>query len=224
MKAKSITQRAITRFMRVFFYLLYEPMSCSYDLIAWIVSWGRWKEWGFTTLPYLKGPCVLELGHGPGHLQVALHGKGISALGIDASRQMGRQAYRQISKHGYIPQLIYGYAQMLPFCDLTYDQIVATFPTEYIYEDKTLAEAYRVLKNGGTFVVLPAAWITGKSWIDRTTAQLFRVTGQSPDWASLPHWESQWLEPFNRVGFQTEVEMITRKSWSLLIILAHKIV
>ena len=181
MKTKSFPQRAITRFMRVFFYLLYQPMSWSYDSVAWIVSGGRWKEWGLTVLPYLNGTCVLEIGHGPGHLQVALHKKEISTFGIDASQQMGSQAYRRISKHDYIPQLNHAYAQAIPVRDKSFDQIVATFPTVYIYDGKTLAETYRVLKDGGTFVVLPAAWITGKGLTDRALAQLFRVTGQAPE-------------------------------------------
>lgn len=216
MNDKPFTHRFFTRLMRVFFYLLYQPMAWSYDLVAALVSWGRWKDWVMMVQPYLKGPRVLEMGHGPGHLQVALHGKGISAFGIDASRQMGQQAKKRISKLEYTPRLISGYAQTLPFPDGCFDQIVATFPTEYIYTQEALREVNRTLRIGGTLVVLPTAWITGKRLVDRGTAALFRVTGQAPDW------DPQWLEPFAKAGFQPEVEMITRKSWSLVIILAHK--
>lgn len=216
MSPESPTHSLLTRLMRVFFYLLYQPMSWSYDLVAWIVSWGRWKDWVMMTCPYLKGPYILELGHGPGHLQVALHGKSIYLFGIDASQQMGRQAKQRISKSGNYHQLACGYAQKLPFLDSSFDQIVSTFPTDYIYAQETLEEIHRTLKVGGKLVVLPTAWITGKRLIDRGTANLFRVTGKASAW------DPKWLVPFQKAGFQPEVEMITRKSWSLVIILAHK--
>ena len=129
---------------------------------------------------------------------------------------MGQLAKRRISRQGHTPCLVRGYAQNHPFPDGYFDQIVATFPTEYIYTQETLKETYRTLKPRGTLVVLPTAWITGERLIDRSTAALFRVTGQAPDW------DPQWLEPFTKAGLQPEVEMITRKSWALVIILAHK--
>lgn len=209
-------QKLIARFMRAFFYLLYQPMAWSYDLVAALVSWGRWKQWVFSVLPYLEGPRVLEIGHGPGHLLIALQSKGVTTLGLDASRQMGKQARKRLTKRRYTPCLIRGYAQILPFSDEIFDQVVATFPTEYIYSAESLAEIYRTLKSGSTLVVLPAAWITGKRLLDRGTATLFRITGQAPEW------DEKWLEPFFKAGFDSRAEMIRHNSWSLVIILAQK--
>jgi ubiquinone/menaquinone biosynthesis C-methylase UbiE len=61
----------IQRFMRVFFHLLYHPFAFTYDLVAAVVSFGHWKDWGMTVLPFIEGTRILELGHGPGHLQRA---------------------------------------------------------------------------------------------------------------------------------------------------------
>ena len=216
MTVRSISRHIVARFMRAFFYLLYQPMAWSYDFVAAAVSLGRWHEWVMTVLPYLKGVRILEIGHGPGHLQAALHSRGITVFGIDASRQMGRLTRRRIMEQDHTPLLSRGYAQRLPFPDQSFDQIIATFPTEYIYAQETLADAYRALKPGGTLVVLPAAWITGKRLIERTAASLFRVTGQSPAQ------DRPWSEPFLKAGFQTETDLITGKSWSLIIISAHK--
>ena len=75
------------RFLRFFFHQLYHGFAWTYDFVAASVSIGRWRGWVLTALPYLEGPRVLELGHGPGHLQLALFESGLAPLGLDASRQ-----------------------------------------------------------------------------------------------------------------------------------------
>jgi ubiquinone/menaquinone biosynthesis C-methylase UbiE len=202
--------------MRVFFSLLYQPMAWSYDLVADFVSWGRWNDWVLSVLPYLNGPNILEIGYGPGHLQIALKRKALRVFGIDASFQMGQQAQRRIQKQDFTPHLICGCAQHLPYPDKIFDQVVATFPTNYIFSEESLRGVYSILKPGGILVVLPTAWITGKQWADRGTALLFRITGQSPDW------DSQRLKPFDDQGFQTDLIKVQRESWSVAIILATK--
>ena len=92
--------RYLAASLNTFFHLLYHQFAWTYDWVAAIVSLGRWKDWISATLPYLDGPLVLEIGHGPGHLQVALQAKGIQAVGLDASAQMGRQADRCRSAAG----------------------------------------------------------------------------------------------------------------------------
>ena len=206
----------IARVLRVFFYLLYQPMAWSYDLVAALVSAGRWKTWIFSVLPYLKGARILEIGHGPGHLQAALQQNGIPALGLDASSQMGRQAANRLRKMGLTPRLTCGYAQHLPFPAEAFDQIVSTFPSEYIATPETLAECYRTIKPGGELLVLPTAWITGQSLIDRGLAALFRITNQAPNW------DERWLALFSKAGFQPQVVQIRKKSWQLVIIRARK--
>ncbi|MCL5428446.1 MAG: methyltransferase domain-containing protein [Chloroflexi bacterium] len=185
----------LTRFLIFFFYLLYQPLAWSYDLVAWLVSLGRWKTWVYTSLPELSGPRVLELGHGPGHLQQALHRQGIQVFGIDRSPQMARIAYRRISRGGAAPKLVRASAEHLPFTGHVFDQLVATFPSEYIVQPATLSEARRVLISGGKLVVLPVAWIRGNRLWERLAAWLFRVTGQAPDWDSL------FSDPLRKAGF-----------------------
>ena len=58
----------IQRFMRFFFHLLYHPFAFTYDLVAATVSFGDWKNWVYSILPFINGTRILELGHGPGHL------------------------------------------------------------------------------------------------------------------------------------------------------------
>ena len=167
--------------MRFFFYHFYHGLSWTYDLVAAIVSVGRWRDWGKTVLPHLSRGRVLELGFGPGHLQSALTSAGFQAIGIDESRQMCRQAARNLLKNGHPANLSLGYAQTLPFASGVFDSVVATFPSEYIAAPETLAEAGRVLKDDGRLVVALSAHFHGASLPDKAADWLFQITGQGQD-------------------------------------------
>jgi len=202
----------LARFLRVFFHLLYHPLAWTYDLVSWTVSLGRWKDWVESVVPYIEGTYVLELGHGPGHLQRILRSFDLFAVGLDESRQMGVLAKRNLIQSGYTQaNLIRGLGQHLPFSSETFDTLIATFPTEYIFEERTLLEMRRILKNGGRFVVLPVAWVTGSGILDRFAAWLFRVTGQAP---SDLNQEAIYrlVEPFEKVGFQSQIQQVEVKS------------
>ena len=211
------TNRLISTLLRFFFYLLYGSLAWTYDWVAGFVSQGLWQEWVLEVAADCHGPKVLELGHGPGHLQKALYEKGIWICGIDSSRQMGRLAHKRLKKSGLEPNLVNGFAQYLPFASGSFAQVVATFPTEYIVDACTLKEVRRVLKLGGELVVMPVAWITGKRFLERAAAYLFHVTGQAPEW------DDRALDPVRETGFKVEIERRKLKSSELLIIHARKI-
>ncbi len=208
--------RPLAFFLRIAYRLLYREMAWTYDAVAATVSLGRWKQWVFTALPYLPGPRVLELGHGPGHLQAALHKAGVHAVGLDASPQMSRQARRRLLRAGMEAHLARGLAQTMPFANGTFRQVAATFPSEYIFKAETWAEIFRVLETGGEAIVMPFAWITGRKPLDRGAAWLFRVTGESPEW------NDRWLTPIRQAGFRVSVEWLDLASSCVLLIRAVK--
>lgn len=212
----------LSRFLRIFFHLLYHPFAWTYGLVSWTVSLGRWKDWIESVVPFIQGTRVLELGHGPGHLQRILRDLGLLAVGLDESRQMGFLAKRNLSQSGYTQNnLIRGLGQALPFPAGAFETVVATFPTEYIFEAGTLSEAQRVLINGGRLIVLPVAWVTGSGLLDKSAAWLFRVTGQAPSDLSREA-TKQMMEPFVRAGFQVQIEQLEVKSSLVLIVVADK--
>ncbi|MEW6402461.1 MAG: methyltransferase domain-containing protein [Chloroflexota bacterium] len=209
------------RIMRAVFYLLYHPFAFTYDLIAATVSLGRWKDWVYSIIPFIEGTRLLELGHGPGHLQRILRDHGLATVGLDESAPMGTLAKERLRKSGHSNiNLVRAISQNLPFPDRSFQTVVSTFPSEYIFDPRTLVEVRRCLFDGGRLVVLPVAWHVGQKVVERFLAWLFHFTGESPrlDEVILEHiWR-----PIEQAGFQVEIKKIEVKSSLLLIIIAVK--
>ena len=201
----------ITQFMRLFFNLLYHPFAFTYDLVAYVVSFGQWQNWGKSIVPFIEGTRILELGHGPGHLQRFLVNRSLTLLAIDESAQMGKIAKQRI---GESQKLTRALAQSLPFQGNSFDGVISTFPTEYIFNQKTLAEVKRVLRNNGRLIVLPAAWPKSPllKW-------LYKITGESPSELNEAL-IARFKQPFILAGFTTDVETIEVKSSVVLIVIA----
>jgi ubiquinone/menaquinone biosynthesis C-methylase UbiE len=217
----SLIERAIYGGLRLFFRLLYHEFAWSYDFVSAAVSRGQWQRWIRATLPYLSGPRVLELGPGPGHLQIALHENSIEVHGLEASRQMAQRAARSARQKGYSSQVVIGLAQWAPYASEVFNQVVATFPTDYIIHPRTIQEIYRMLTPGGCLVLLPFAWITGKSPLEQALAALFRITHQSPPKAEekLLQESAQFLE---EVGLDAHSEIIPLDGSKVLLVIARK--
>lgn len=216
MALSPLSHKLFSHFLLIFFNLLYHQFAWAYDYVAGIVSLGMWKEWVSSVLPDLEGPRVLEIGYGPGHLQVELNQKEIGTFGLDLSSQMARLANRRLIKYGFTPSITLSRAQHLPYTSHSFNQLVSTFPSEFIFDHLTLAEAYRVLIPGGRLVLLPVAWIKDGSRLERIASWFFRTTGQSPEW------DDRFTEPLITAGFMLQVEKRTCKSATLLVINAHK--
>ena len=208
--------------MRFFFRQLYHSFAPTYDFVAAIVSFGSWADWVFSILPFIAGTRILELGHGPGHLQRILLNRGLFAVGIDESAQMGTIAKRRLRRshtdlNSAQGKLTRALAQKIPFASESFDSILSTFPSEYIFDMQTLSEAHRVLRNHGRLIVLLAAWPKNP-----LLAWLFKVTGQSPSEVheSIKLKTKEFLAhtEFNKL----EVQIVEVKSSNLLIVIASK--
>jgi ubiquinone/menaquinone biosynthesis C-methylase UbiE len=126
---------------------------------------------------------------------------------------MIRLAKRRI---GINQKLTRGIAQHLPFASESFSSIISTFPTDYIFDSKTLSEIKRCLRSKGRLIVLPAAFPS-----NRFLKWLYKVTGESPE-ALDESIKSKTKEPFVKAGFQTEVQILDVKSSRLLIVIANK--
>jgi ubiquinone/menaquinone biosynthesis C-methylase UbiE len=180
---------------------------------------GQWKNWVYSILPFIKGTRILELGHGPGHLQRILlaqppvGNQSLVSVAIDESAPMGILAKRRL---GNSHRLTRALAQKIPFASASFDSIVSTFPSEYIFDMQTLSEAHRVLRSRGRLIVLLAAWPKNP-----LLAWLFKVTGQSPSDA-YDSLKSKIKESLAQADFETEVQIVEVKSGNLLVVIAEK--
>ena len=217
---KTCIASGLVPLLRIFFNLLYHQFAWSYDIVSGIVSIGMWNEWIKSVLPELAGQRILELGHGPGHLQISLLQKGKLVAGIDLSPQMGHISGKRIRKANLQPLLVNGASQRLPFPDNSFNQIVSTFPTQYIFSTNTIEEIYRVLNTYGEFIILPVAWITGGNLLHKMAAWLFKVTGESTELDEEKL--SSDLSQFERFGFSTEFEIRELENSQVLILRGKK--
>lgn len=214
------TRNGLRKLLEVFYRLLYHQFAWSYDLVSWTVSLGQWKRWIRSPLPHLKEGTLLELGFGPGHLQLAAQHDQRLVLGLDPSPQMGKIASKRLSRQGVRPNLTRGDARQIPFDDQSIDQVVATFPSEYFLDPRTLQEIYRVLTPGGSLVVVPMAWIRGKTPIHKLLGWLFKITGQNFE-EDHPNFRAG-LALLSQAGFDVVTTIIDYPHSKALMILAAK--
>ncbi len=120
---------------------------------------GQWRVWQRLVLSRLHGHDVLELGCGLGDLLADMSEAGYACLAVERSPQMveaaqGTLQRRKLSKK---TSVIQGSVQYLPFSNASFDTVVSTFPSEYIYDPNTIAEVERVLRPGGRLIVVEGA-------------------------------------------------------------------
>lgn len=202
MKASQILARTVHGAVRIVLDLLYTRCAWGYDAVAWLVSFGRWREWQQVGLLALPAGPVLELGHGPGHLLRQRLFAGLPSVGLDRSPQMGRMALRRLRKAQLAARLVRAEAQALPFAGETFDGLLATFPTEYILDRRTLAEARRVLRPGAALVVIAGVQIAPHTLPERLLERLYRFTGETPPSPDT------WALPSDVDGLRLQVETV----------------
>lgn len=195
-----------TAILAFIFNRLYAELAWSYDAVSWVASGGRWRVWQRQALPLLRGPDVLEIGVGPGHLLAELDARGFHAVGLDRSPAMLRRARQRGTVVG-------GDARALPFAPDSFDSILVTFPSGYIYGVAFWAEIARVLRPGGAVVILEGASSQTRLWpglLENVTA------GLSGDRSSRAEGETAVDLPV--AGFRAR-RVVKTGSWGAIVLL-----
>jgi ubiquinone/menaquinone biosynthesis C-methylase UbiE len=190
-------------FLKLAFHLLYNQLAWTYDLVAWIVSFGQWGAWRRTATLFFQDGPVLELGYGTGSLMSDMAEHSLVATGLDLSPYMARLARQRLLKQEVMPRLVLGEARYLPFPDAAFANVVATFPTDFILEAQSLSSVARVLQPGGYLVIVAMGYLEGPGPLRRFVEWLYRVTGQR----EIP--EPKPLSRLQEFGFETRWEDAT---------------
>ena len=207
------------RLVRFGFRLLYHEMAFSYDWVSWWVSrgdWQRWQESAVRFLPSASEGQLLELAHGTGDLQITLKRAGYQTIAYDFSAQMGRITRAKLIKQSFVPVLVRGRGQELPFQAESFRAIVCTFPTDFIVHADTLSEVWRVLQPVGRLVIVLNGTLKRDVILSRFIEWLYRITGQRE--ARLPDWQAH----FAQFGFAVRFEEVTWERSTAQLFIAEK--
>src|SRR5436189_4396668 len=141
-----------------FFETLYKNRYL-YRFASTVPFAGQWRIWQRLVLPRITGHDVLELGCGLGDLLVDMITAGYDCRAVEQSPQMVAAARDTLQRHKLSEKnwVLPGSAQRLPFTSASFDTVVSTFPSEYIYDPDTIAEVARVLRPGGRLIIIEGA-------------------------------------------------------------------
>jgi ubiquinone/menaquinone biosynthesis C-methylase UbiE len=166
------------RLLKLAFYLLYHQLAWSYDVVAWLVSFGQWAGWRRLALRLTRPGPTLELAYGTGGLFVDMLDRGYHPVGIDLSPYMARLAGNRLRRRGLPASISRARAQGLPFPAGKFSNIIATFPTPYIFDPETLAEIERVMHSEGRLIIVMEGQLQGLRPLRALIDWLYIITNQ----------------------------------------------
>ena len=140
---------------------MFNNIAGNYDFLNHFLSAGIdiiWRRKAISLLKAARPKLMLDVATGTGDSAIeALRLKPDKIVGVDISEGMLAVGREKLAKKGLAHkiELQYGDSENLPFADNTFDAITVAFGVRNFENlEKGLAEMHRVLKPGGTAVVL----------------------------------------------------------------------
>lgn len=187
------------------------------------MAWGLWRipETGLRALGDPRGRDILELGCGAARWSIALAKKGARAVGLDLSSAQLAHAGRLVRASERKVRLVRGNAELLPFCDRTFDVVFCDWGAmTFCDPHRTVPEVSRVLRPGGRLVFAtssPFRTVSQHRRTDRMSARLLydyfglhRVDYPNEVNFQLPYGE--WIRLFTENGLVVRSLTETRPS------------
>jgi len=162
---------------------MFSSIAPRYDLVNSVLSLGIHKIWRKKLLSFLDADCLkgpaLDLCTGTADLAIALRERGVpKVIGLDFCLPMLELGKNKVGSHDSGVMLGQGDALNLPFRSDTFSLVTVAFGVRNFENlSKGLAEIFRVLRAGGTLIVLEF----GQPSI--------------PVWRQLYHLYSRWIMP-----------------------------
>jgi demethylmenaquinone methyltransferase/2-methoxy-6-polyprenyl-1,4-benzoquinol methylase len=139
---------------------MFDRIASTYDLLNRIFSVGidrRWRNGAIKSLNLQRGVSILDCSAGTGDMAIAAfaHKSDVHTVLLDPARSMLIIARSKLRTHLDHYQLMQGAAESLPFQDNSFDHFMVAFGIRNFAELKEgIAELHRILKPGGTGVIL----------------------------------------------------------------------
>ncbi|MDX1830361.1 MAG: bifunctional demethylmenaquinone methyltransferase/2-methoxy-6-polyprenyl-1,4-benzoquinol methylase UbiE [Lutibacter sp.] len=140
---------------------MFDTISKEYDGLNRVISFGidiKWRKKVVEIVKKTNPTTILDIATGTGDLAINLtQTSATSIIGLDISEGMlnvGRKKIEKLNLSNTI-KMVVGDSENIPFDDNSFDAITVAFGVRNFENlEKGLSEIYRVLKPGGTFVVL----------------------------------------------------------------------
>jgi len=140
---------------------MFDTISNEYDGLNRVISFGidiKWRKKVVDIVGKTNPKSILDIATGTGDLAINLaNTKADKIIGLDISEGMlnvGRKKIENLNLSNTI-EMVLGDSEKIPFEDNTFDAITVAFGVRNFENlEKGLSEIFRVLKKGGTFVVL----------------------------------------------------------------------
>ena len=171
-------RKIIRNFVNWFLKNLYGSLAWGYDFVACIVSFGQWHNWNYQISNFLlKDEKILELGIGTGVLHKNLLNEGFQLFGCDLSSHMLAITTKRLNQTEQ--KLLRADNQKLPFTNCSFQKIIATFPSDYVFTNQFWRECSRLLTDKGELIVLIRVVFEKHTILNYFYRILYQVTGQA---------------------------------------------
>ena len=172
--------------------------------------YGLWK-WGLGQITIPDNSTILDVGCGGGGAIQLLNKLNATSkiYGIDISEDMvsmSQEVNKELVKQGLV-DISYGSVSSVPFPTGVFD-LVTALETTYFWPEikKDLKEIYRVLKEGGTFILINECYTNEK--FDEVNAEQARIVEMNF------HSPEEFTELLTKAGFTSiNITEITAENW-----------
>ncbi|MDX1277659.1 bifunctional demethylmenaquinone methyltransferase/2-methoxy-6-polyprenyl-1,4-benzoquinol methylase UbiE [Oceanihabitans sediminis] len=146
---------------------MFDTISGDYDGLNRVISFGidiSWRKKVVAMVKESQPKTILDIATGTGDLAINLaQTKAEKIVGLDISSGMLEIGKTKVKKHGLenTIEMVLGDSENMPFEDNSFDAITVAFGVRNFETlEKGLKEILRVLKPGGTFVILETSMPT----------------------------------------------------------------